>query len=62
MISLVFLVCTAYECVTIAPEEVFKSKDSCEVVAEMLLLKNQSDPDMPPHQATYKCTVWGEPA
>jgi hypothetical protein len=62
MISLVFIICTNTGCITVAPEELFPTPRICEAAAYMLIQNNLDNPNLPPHNASFKCVSWGEPA
>lgn len=62
MISLVFLVCTDLQCITMAPKQVFDNMKSCQIMAEFVLDRAKNDPEMGRHTAQYECKAWGEPA
>lgn len=62
MISLVFIICTNTGCATVAPEELFPTLEICEEAAYTLIQNNRNNPNLPPHNAAFKCISWGEPA
>jgi hypothetical protein len=65
MISLVFLLCLPNGfCQSAASEDVFTSKNACEVMAMVSVDANYEAMRqglMPNHTITYKCIEWGEP-
>lgn len=66
MISLIFLVCHATGCTTIAVGDTFfNTKEECQLAAIIMEEKNQKDSlegKLPRHTTLYTCHDWGDPA
>lgn len=62
MISLVFVICTQYSCISASPPQIFKDIDQCEDTAYSIIEDSQRRADLGevlPHKAIFKCFDWG---
>jgi hypothetical protein len=62
MFTLIFLLCTAQGCNSVADKSVFENKDQCEVMAiahKQRALNLVEQGMLEPHSSAHQCVEWG---
>lgn len=62
MISLVFVICTQYSCISASPPQIFKDTAQCKETAYNIIDDSQKkveSGEVLPHKVIFKCLDWG---